>query len=117
MSNAAGGYYPTKMLSRLSTAARTYCAERLSSPSEWPVDYATDDEKYRKARRLRRLIPPTSDHRAWIELLANALGRRRGRPVVSEGNEPGIKFLDLRGAYARMSPGPGRLRVQELIGT
>lgn len=117
MPSAAGGYYSTMMLSSLSTAARTYCAERLSSPSEWPVDYATDDEKDRKARRLRRQIPQTSDHCPWIELLANALGRRRGRPVVSEGNEPGIKLLDLLGAYARMRPGPGRRVVQELIGT
>ncbi|RUV28040.1 hypothetical protein EOD29_34790, partial [Mesorhizobium sp. M1A.T.Ca.IN.004.03.1.1] len=76
MPSAAGGYYTTMMLSSLSTAARTYCAERLSSPSEWLVDYTTDDEKDRKARRLRRSIPPTSDHSAWIELLANALGRR-----------------------------------------
>ncbi|MBX4910904.1 MULTISPECIES: TniQ family protein [Rhizobium] len=117
MPSAAGGYYTTMMLSSLSTAARTYCAERLSSPSEWSVDYTTDDEKDRKARRLRRSIPPTSDHSAWIELLANALGRRRGRPVVSEGNESGIKLLDLLGAYARMSPGPGRRLVQDLLGT
>ncbi|MDQ0137859.1 hypothetical protein J2T08_005803 [Neorhizobium galegae] len=113
----AGGYYSAMILTSLSTAARAYCADRLSRPSEWPLDYATDDEKDCKARRLQRLIPPTNDHCAWIELLANALGRRRGRPVVSEGNELGIKLPDLLGAYARMSPGPGRRVVQELIGT
>lgn len=117
MPSAARGYYSTMMLTSLSTAARTYCAERLTSPSEWPLDYAKDDEKNRNARRLRRQIPPTSDHSAWIELLANALGRRRGRPVVSEGSEQSTKLLDLIGAYARMSPGPGRRLVQELIGT
>jgi hypothetical protein len=58
--SAAGGYYSTRVLTSLSTAARTYCAERLSSPSEWPVDYATDDKKDRKARRLTPDAAPDS---------------------------------------------------------
>ena len=103
-------------LTSLSTAARAYCAERLNLPSEWPVDGAEDDDEQRKARRLRSLIPPPSDRRTWIELLANALGRRRGRPVVSEGNEPAITLPDLLGAYSRMSPGTGRRLAQELTG-
>lgn len=114
---SVGGYYSTMVLTSLSTAARTYCAERLNLPSEWPVDGAEDDDEERKARRLRSLIPPPSDRRAWIELLANALGGRRGRPGTSKGAEPAIKLPDLLGAYARMSPGPGRRLVQELIGT
>jgi hypothetical protein len=114
---SVGGYYSTMSLTSLSTAARTYCAERLNLPSEWPVDGAEDGDEEREARRLRRLIPPTSDRRAWIELLANALGRKRGRPGASKGNEPRIKLPDLLGAYARMSPGPGRRLAQQLIGT
>ncbi|KPH04474.1 hypothetical protein CO657_23550 (plasmid) [Rhizobium acidisoli] len=105
---SVGGYYSPMTLTSLSTAARTYCAQRLNLPSEWPVDSAKDGDEEREARRLRRLIPPTSDHRAWIELLANALRRRRGRPGASKGNEPAIKLPDLLGAYAMMSPGTGR---------
>lgn len=112
---SAGGYYSAMILTSLSTAARAYCAELLNCPSEGPVDDAEDEE--RKARRLRRLIPPPCDHPAWIELLANALRRSRGRPNVSKGKEPTIKLPDLLGAYARMNPGPGRRRVQEMIGT
>ncbi|TAW69516.1 TniQ family protein [Rhizobium ruizarguesonis] len=113
---SVGGYYSTMILTSLSTAARTYCAQRLNLPSEWPVEGAKDDDEEREARRLRRLIPPTSDHRAWIELLANTLGRRRGRPAASKGNETGIKLPDLLGAYAKMSPASGR-PAQERIGT
>ncbi len=113
---SASGYYSTRLLTSLSTAARTHCAERLNLPSEWPVDGAEDDDEERKARRLRRLIPPPGDRHAWIELLANALGRRRGRPGASEGNEPAIKLPDLLGAYASMSPRPGRRLAQELLG-
>ncbi|WP_428413375.1 TniQ family protein [Pararhizobium sp.] len=113
---SVGGCYSTMILTSLSTAARTYCAERLNLPSEWPVDGAEDDDEERKARLLRHPIPSPSDRRAWIELLANALGRRRGRPSASAGNEPGISLPDLLGAYASMSPGPGRRLAQELIG-
>lgn len=77
-------------------------------PSPPPFDRRPADEKDRKEHRLRRLIPLTSDHSAWIELLAKGLGRRRERLTVSEGNETSSRFLDLLGAYARMSPGPGR---------
>ncbi|AVC45442.1 TniQ family protein [Rhizobium leguminosarum] len=113
MPSAAGGYYSTMMLTSLSTSARTYCAEHLSRPSEWPVD----DENDRKARRLWRLAPPTSDHCAWIELLANALGRKAGLPGASEVKKPGKKIPYLLGAYARMSPSPGCRLPSELIGT
>lgn len=103
------------ILTSLSTAARAYCAELLNCPSEGPVDDAEYEE--RKARRLRRLIPPPCDHPAWIELLANALRQSRGRPNVLKGKEPAIKLPDLLSAYARMNPGPGRRLVQEMIRT
>ncbi|AGS24365.1 hypothetical protein REMIM1_PC00009 (plasmid) [Rhizobium etli bv. mimosae str. Mim1] len=76
-----------------------------------------DDENDRRARRLWRLVPPTSDHCAWIELLANALGRKSGLPGASEVKKPGKKIPYLLGAYARMSPGPGCRLPPELIGT
>ncbi|MDC9813083.1 TniQ family protein [Rhizobium binxianense] len=104
----AGGYYVRKMLTSLPTAARAYCAERLSRPDEWPVDYSTDEEKDCNECRLERLIPATGDHCAWIELLANALGRRKGRADTADRNEPGIKLPDLLNACARMNPRPGR---------
>lgn len=110
------GYYAKRSLTSLSTAARVYCVERLNLPNEWPVESANDDDEEREARRLRRLIPPTGDHRAWIELLANALGRRRGRPASSKGDEPTLKLPDLLGAYVGMSSGAGRT-AQKLVGT
>lgn len=113
----AGGYYSTMLLTNLSAGARAYSAELLNCPSECQEGNTTDDEKDCRERRLQRLIPPTTDHGAWIELLANALGRTRGRPAASEDNEPRIGLPDLLRAYARMSPGPGCRLPQELIGT
>lgn len=72
---------------------------------------------YYSTMTLMSLSTAARTYCAWIELLANALGRIRGQPVLSEGNEPGIKLPDLLGAYARMSSDPGRRLVQELIGT
>lgn len=104
---SVGGPYSTMILTSLSTAARTRCIQHLTASSELPVtvqELLQEDEL--TSRRLGRLIPLTSDAHAWIAPLANALGRNRGRPGPSRGNEPDTTLRDLLCAYARISRGP-----------
>ena len=103
---SVGGPYSTMILTSLSTAARTRCIQHLTASSELPVtvqELLEEDEL--TSRRLRRLIPLTSDAHAWIAPLASALGGKRGRPSASTGNEPSTTLRELLRAYARISPG------------
>lgn len=88
------GLYSPRLLTSLSTAARTRCVEKLTRPlTDWLMDH--DDVTVDQRPHLNA---PAG---ARIELLAAALARKRGRPIARRGQEPAVDPAKLFRAYAQ----------------
>jgi hypothetical protein len=96
------GQYPTASLVSLSTSARIRCFARLATRQN---DWLTDDDDAVVAV-WRRSILSAGGHAPLIELLANALERKRQRCLPAKRPQPTTELFTLLTAYLRMMENP-----------
>ncbi|MBB4243640.1 hypothetical protein GGD54_004397 [Rhizobium tropici] len=100
------GQYPTVSLVRLSTSARVRCFARLAirqNDYNWLID---DDDAVIAV--WRRSILSAGGHAPFIELLANALERKRRRCLPVKRPRPTTELSTFLTAYLRMMENPRR---------
>jgi Zn ribbon nucleic-acid-binding protein len=106
------GQYPTASLVSLSTSARIRCFVRLATrPNNWLID---DDNAV--VALWRRSILSIGGHAQLIELLANALERKRQRIRPIKRKQPTTELSTFLTAYLRMMENPRRRFGSSRIG-